>query len=68
MVRRAIAQILPELCDIYEEQFFLSELQPMLYMFLADDIVNQIEKYFCQLDNQIHYKKRDSQKIINDLE
>jgi serine/threonine-protein phosphatase 2A regulatory subunit A len=38
MVRRAIAQILPELCDIYEQEYFLSELQPMLYMFLADDI------------------------------
>lgn len=38
MVRRAIAQILPELCDIYESEFFHSELKPMLYMFMADDI------------------------------
>ena len=38
MVRRAIAQILPELCEIYELEYFQSDLKPLLYMFLDDDI------------------------------
>jgi serine/threonine-protein phosphatase 2A regulatory subunit A len=38
MVRRAVASILSELSEIYDEESFRSDIKPMLYLFLADDI------------------------------
>lgn len=38
MVRRAVAGILQELSQIYESDSFRTDLKPMLYLFLADDI------------------------------
>lgn len=38
MVRRAVASILSELSDLYDEESFKSDIRPMLYLFLADDI------------------------------
>lgn len=38
MVRRAVAGILSELSEIYDEDSFKTDIKPMLYLFLADDI------------------------------
>lgn len=38
MVRRAVAGILQELSEIYDSESFKSDLKPLLYQFLKDDI------------------------------
>ena len=63
MVRRAVAGILNELCQIYDEESFKTDLKPMLYLFLADDIDSVKMKALEQMAAMakfIHQEERDS--------
>lgn len=63
MVRRAVAGILQELSSLYDEESFKSDLKPMLYLFLADDIDSVKMKALEQMPSLARYieeKERDS--------
>lgn len=66
MVRRATAQILNELAEIYDETSFNMELKEMLYKFLEDDIDSVKLKALEQLPflaSKIDQDERDSKLL-----
>lgn len=67
MVRRATAQILDKLAEIYDEANFNMELKDMLYKFLEDDIDSVKLKALEQLPflaSKIDQRERDT-KLLN---
>lgn len=63
MVRRAVAGILHELVEIYDDESFKTDLKPMLYLFLKDDIDSVKMKALEQIEvlsKKIEQEERDT--------
>lgn len=63
MVRRAVAGILHDLSEVYDADSFKTDLKPLLYMFLGDDIdsvkMKALEQ-MAKLSHSLEQQERDT--------
>lgn len=64
MVRRAVAGILSELCEIYDKESFKADLKPMLYLFLAEEIDSVKMKALEQMAAMAKYIDQDERDSV----